>query len=352
MRSAMSRNPFFDRKRPDSTLLRLSARRFLAWAMLGAGVAVVWLGHAGAASEAEESSLKCPEFKNLCVQAERSGGIDLNSGTAVLEGNVLGYLRSQELTFRAGTLKAFQDDKGDWVRLVLDRDVRLTQPDGNAQADHSILEPRRILLFGNAVYAHGPLWIEGDEIYLNDETQRSTVKGTAEKPLLIRHIREPVPPAADGERGLDGIEPAPDGKMAAALQLETTLIRALRAEIEESPKKMRLTGSVEVRREELDWTLTADSVRLDFDEEDKLAGFRAEGKVRIEQPERILSADIAYSENLNETVVLVGNAKIVQQGQFSLTSDRVEVYSDAKKGVVQSKDRQRPVTLELDLKKK
>ena len=109
---------------------------------------------------------------------------------------------------------------------------------------------------------------------------------------------------------------------------------------------------MEVRREELDWTLTADSVRLDFDEEDKLAGFRAEGKVRIEQPERILSADIAYSENLNETVVLVGNAKIVQQGQFSLTSDRVEVYSDAKKGVVQSKDRQRPVTLELDLKKK
>ena len=351
MRSAMSRNPFFGGKRPDPTLLRHSARRFLAWAMLGVGLAAAWLGHASAASEAEESALKCPEFKNLCVQAERSGGIDLKSGTAVLEGNVLGYLRSQELTFRAATLKAFQDDKGDWVRLVLDRNVRLTQPDGKAQADHSILEPRRILLFGNAVYAQGPLWIEGDEIYLNDETQQSTVKGSAEKPLLIRHLREPVPPAADGERGLDGIEPAPDGEIAAALRPETTVIQALRAEIEGSPKKMRFTGSVKVRREELDWTLTADSVRLDFDEEEKLAGFRAEGKVRIEQPERSLSADIAYSENLNETVVLVGNAKIVQQGQFSLTSDRIEVYSDAKKGVVQSQDRQRPITLELDLKK-
>ena len=348
----MSRNPFFDGKRPDPPLLRFPARRFLAGLILGAGVVAAGLGQASAASEAENSALKCPQFKNLCVQAERSGGIDLNSGTAVLEGNVLGYLRSQELTFRAATLKAFQNDKGDWVRLVLDRNVRLIQPDAKANADHSILEPRRILLFGNAVYARSPLRMEGDEIYLNDETQQSTVKGSAEKALLIRHRREPVPPTADGELGRAGTEPAPDGKVAAALQPEPTIIRAFRAEIEGSPKKIQLTGSVKVRREELDWTLTADSVRLDFDEEDKLAGFRAEGKVRIEQPERILSADIAYSENLNETVILVGNAKIVQQGQFSLTSDRVEVYADAKKGVVQSQDRQRPVTLELDLKKK
>ena len=32
----------------------------------------------------------CPEYDSLCLQADRSGGVDLKAGTAYLEGNVVG----------------------------------------------------------------------------------------------------------------------------------------------------------------------------------------------------------------------------------------------------------------------
>jgi hypothetical protein len=90
-------------------------------------------------------------------------------------------------------------------------------------------------------------------------------------------------------------------------------------------------------------------VNLRFTEDRKLAGFRAEGGVRIDQPGRTATSDLAFSQNDNKTILLVGRAKLQQQGQFDLASDRIEIYTEADKGVVQSENRQKPMQLTLNM---
>ena len=82
----------------------------------------------------------CPEYDSLCLQADRSGGVDLKAGTAYLEGNVVGFLKRHDLVFKAQSLKAFRNDNDEWVRLELDREVGVQQPERWATADHAVVE--------------------------------------------------------------------------------------------------------------------------------------------------------------------------------------------------------------------
>lgn len=285
-------------------------------------------------------SLDCPDFKALCVQAERSGRIDLKTGTATLEGNVHGYIRAQQLDFRADTLKAYRNDKNEWVRLVLDRAVRLTQPDAVSTAAHSILEPEKILLYGDGKMVKAPYRIEGEKILVEDSSGRISVEGTETRQVVIHYNQiQPAPAAPSAAPGGDGRGEPP----------EAMLIRADKAVIDQGANRMELTGNVYVHRRRLNWTLWAKAVTLEMDEAQNLKGFRAQGGVKIEQPGRTLSADVAESQNNNETVLLTGDATIRQEQEFLLTSDQIEVYTDAKKGVVRSQDRQQPVKLTFDM---
>ena len=134
---------------------------------------------------AVENPLDCPENVSLCIQAARSGGIDLKTGTAELDGNVRGYIKERELRFAAESLKAFRNEGKEWTRLVLDRNVRLNQPDTVATADHAVLEQERALLFGNGRAERPPYKIEADEIELQDAPSSITAKGTTEKPARV-----------------------------------------------------------------------------------------------------------------------------------------------------------------------
>lgn len=303
---------------------------------------------------AVESPLKCPEFKSLCVQAERSGGIDLNSGTAVLEGNVVGHVKEHEMDFFAEKLMAFRNKKNEWVRLELDGDVRLIQPDSEAQADHSIVEPERIKLFGNARMERAPHSIRGDEIESDKSRDRTIVKGAPGEPLLIRFEGAPVKVSQEPAQG--GEAPPPDGAarpLAAPAEVPDLIeSRGADAVIDKVENYMRLTGNVVIDRIVMDWHLKGDNILLRFDDNNRFTGFRAEGNVVITQPGRTLNSDLALSKNNNETIQLIGNAKIQQTGQFELSSDRIEVYTDARKGVVHGKERQVPITLSFDVASK
>jgi lipopolysaccharide export system protein LptA len=311
----------------------LSAWARPAGALPGPCWAIVLLA-AGQAFAGAEKPLECPAERSLCIQADRSGRIDLKTGTAVLEGNVLGYIKAQDLNFSAEVLKAYRNEQNDWTRLVLDRAVRLKQPDTLATADHSVLHQERTLLFGNGRVERPPYNIEGDEIELEDASRRITVRGSAEK--LTRVIYR----SAGGEGG----EQAGDA--------EAILIAAVHTLIDSSRNEIQLTGQASVVRPELDWRMEADSAMLQFTEDRRLRSFRAEGNVSIRQPGRILKSDIAMSQNNNETILLIGNARVEQEGEFQLSSDRLEVYTDAKKGVVQSQDRQKPIKLEFNIASK
>ena len=119
--------------------------------------------------------------------------------------------------------------------------------------------------------------------------------------------------------------------------------------IDSKRDEVLLTGQVVIDRPRMNWRMQARTTQLRFTGQRQLKDFRAEGGVKIEQPERTLRSDIALSRNNNETILLIGNARVEQEGTFQLSSDRLEVYTDATKGLVQGQDKNKPIKLAIDI---
>jgi lipopolysaccharide export system protein LptA len=295
-----------------------------------------------AAPPASASALPdCPPERELCVQAERSGGIDLKSGIAYLEGNVVGVMRSRGLTFNGHSLRAFRGENEQWVRVTLDRDVRVRQEAREAAGDHGVLERDTIRLWGHVRIEQETVSIRGERALIESEPGRMTVQGAPMEATVQGRLLEPgegsVPAAgekgAGGENGAAGV----------------SRLQAQEALFEEPLRRVVLTGEVRIEQSDPRFVLDAERVILFFAEGTRLDYFRAEGNVRIVQPDRQITADFAQSRNQLQTIQLIGHATLQQKGQFDLSSERMEVYAQAGKGIVQSQDRRKPITLSMDL---
>jgi len=335
-------------------------------------------GLAGFAAHPALGAKPCPAYKSFCLSADQSGWLDLKSGVASLEGNVTGVVVKLNLTVKAQVLKATYTQKEDILRFLMDREVEITQPGRQAKADHAVVEYKTgvIILFGNASLAEGPLWIEADEVRAETNPNRHTVSGTDAVPLFIRYqavssfspdaALNPAPapghtpftpPDLPGENPLSGEEadtglPQASREPAEGAKLrqpqDTYLLRAGKAEVEKNTRAILLTGNVTVERVELGWTIQGQKIELHFTPARKLARFEAEGSVVIQQPGRVVKADAARSGKNLQTILLSGNAAVMQEGRFDLASDRIEVYADVDKGIVTGG--QKSVTLTIDPK--
>lgn len=269
----------------------------------------------------------CPPDQALCLQAEDVGGIDLNTGTAFLEGNVEGYLTAEQLRFSSQALKAFQGDSGRWERLELDREVRFEQPGRVVQADHGIVEKDELRLFGNVLLIEDDIEIRGETVRIQRSLQRSEITGGPETPVRIQFNAGPS-------------------------DRDQVTIRARRATVDRRAKTVVLEGSVRVERPQRQWLLEAQHVTLHFGEHRELTKFRAEGNVTLNQPGRRASADSAVSRDNNRTILLIGNARVTQEGQIDLSSQRIEIFTDAEKGMVRTDREDSPLRLTLNLGEK
>jgi len=325
--------PGFPAHRRHVTAPRPTARPLLA-ALLLAALLLPAAGAPGAATPGEEAGPTCPAERELCVQAERSGGIDLKTGVATLEGNVRGIVRSRDLSFSGQSLKAFRNGGQEWVRLVLEHNVNLRQGERRSESDHGVLEREEIRLTGNVRIDQADLTIEGHEAVIRSADNRTVVRGLPDAPLTVLLRRALL---------------EEDSGASAAAEDTTTLVRAQKAVVEDQPRRVVLTGDVHIEQSNERLRLDAQQVTLFFAEGSALDSFRAEGNVVMTQPERRITADYAQSRSQLRTILLVGHATMQQKGAFDLKSDRMEVYSDASKGIMQSHDRQKPITLSLDL---
>ncbi len=274
-------------------------------------------------------------MRELCIQADDQGELDMLSGTAALAGNVRGYMRSRNLAFTSKTLLAHrQGAKRAWRRIELNGGVTVSEPGRRIVADHAVLETATATLYGKVRLDEEGRWLEGDEVIVEHDAERVTAKGTPTKPLqLFVADTSPAPAtAASTPRANDG-----------------TQLRAQRAVMEDDGRQLQLTGAVHVEMPARGIVIEAESVALQFNDDQSLQGFQARGNVLVVQPGRRLTADSARSAGRLSTILLQGKARMQQDGQFDLTSERLEVFMDAKRGVVRSEDRQRPMTLNLDL---
>jgi lipopolysaccharide export system protein LptA len=262
----------------------------------------------------------------LCLQADDVGGIDLAAGQAFLQGNVSGVLNAQQLVFTSDTLRAYQGEGGTWERLELDRDVTLSQPTRQARADHAVLEGKELRLFGHVQLTEQSLEIEADTVRLHQATEEADIAGNAENPVQIRfQVGETL-----------------DDQVIA--QAERALVRG-------QTRTVVLEGNARIDRPARAWLLEAQRITVDLDESREVQQFRAEGAVRLNQPGRRATADRAVTRNNNQTILLLGNAHVVQEGRLDLTSERIEIYTNAERGVVRSDPGDRTLNLSLNLDK-
>lgn len=290
----------------------------------------------------------CPPDKDLCVQADRTGGIDLKTGVARLEGNVRGLMRSRQLTFRSETLTAYRDGGKEWKRLVLDEHVHVTQRDQESDSDHGVLDHDEVRLSGHVRMQQSDLRVEGSQARIRADGSRTEVNGDPMTLVVNRALL--APPAKAPAKGQGAAPPAkapPEGQGSAPPV--TTTLRAEKAVIEGSPKHAELTGNVHVEQSDGGLIMDAETVTLQFTANSRLASFVAQGHVVIAQPERRITADFAQSRDQLKTILLVGHATMQQTGQFELQSQRMVVYADASKGVMQTSGQQKPITLTMDL---
>jgi lipopolysaccharide assembly outer membrane protein LptD (OstA) len=186
-------------------------------------------------------------------------------------------------------------------------------------------------------------------VYIENDPNRATLRGTAQNPVRMEYTAPPKEAAAaqvtGAPAGSADAAPAP-APLPAPLP---TKARAQKAVVEEESRQVTLTGHVFVDMQDREIQLEAENVVLHFGEDNAVTGFQARGDVVIVQPGRRLTSDSARSQNRMQTILLQGRAKAQQLGQFELNSDRMEVFTDPKKGSVRSEDRQRPINLSLDL---
>jgi len=227
----------------------------------------------------------------------------------------------------------------------------MSQPLRRVSAEHGVVEEESALFYGNAKMVDDTATSESDEVYLEHESERATLRGTAQNPVRIEYAARPMDPGT-AQVTATATGTSNDAQDPTAKPLPPQMpakARAQKAVVEEQNRQVTLTGQVHVDLPDREIQLDAESVVLQFGEDNAVAGFQARGDVVIVQPGRRLTSDSARSQNRMQTILLQGRAKAQQQGQFELTSDRMEVFTDPKKGSVRSEDRQRPINLSLDL---
>ncbi len=276
---------------------------------------------------AQPTAIPCPPEQALCLQADDVGGIDLAAGQAFLQGNVAGVLNAQQLVFSSDSLRAFQGKDGKWQRLELDRDVTLSQPTRRARADHALLEGKELRLFGHVRLTEQSLEIEADSVRVQQDTDEADITGSADNPVQIHFVV--------GDTDLDPVTAV----------AERALVRG-------QTRTVVLEGNARIDRPARAWQLEAQRITVELDETRELQQFQAEGAVRLNQPGRQATADRAVTRNNNETLLLLGNAHVVQEGRLDLTSERIEIYTNADQGVVRSDPGDRTLNLSLNLDKK
>lgn len=383
----MSRSRSFNASASPPEPRRHSGRTSLArgrWAWREPFLAASALALVLAPAQAEIAAPDCPEAQKICLQADRDGGIDFKAGTAYMEGNVAGVLKQHELKFRSESLKAFRNELGEWTRLELDQLVELEQPGRRATGDHAVIENDTGLahLNGSVTLSEPFTYAEGENLRLEREPARSVLTGVQGRRVYMKHDGQvPIedtdssyapaqPGQPEGRAAVEQLTPAPpvalppfavrepaapppgapSGPAGTVGYLPDTLfVTADEAIYERDLRLAHFTGNVVMHRQEMGWKVWAQKVDLEFAQDQSLAGFNAAGDVRIEQPGRVMLADEAHSRDQLNTILLAGNARATQAGQFDLASDRLEVYTHVQQGLVQSEDRQRPIRLTLDV---
>ncbi|MDT8446435.1 MAG: LptA/OstA family protein [bacterium] len=256
--------------------------------------------------------------------------VDKEKGHMTVIGEVVVRQEAREMVLTADRLELERDTISDEITFAkASGSVVVHQKDGFAQFDQGQFD-RNL----NLVLAEGNL-VLGD--------QQTRVTGHRARYDLDRKTAQ--------------VTPLPGAQVHFELQKKSQLnpgeysqVKGQASEILlfEAVRKAVLQGAVALRDEEEMADLSAQRLVLFLDQNDELEEITASGGFRMAQPGRKSKSDRAVLDYRKRIVTLLGNAEVSQVDEGRVEGDRIEMYMDVDKGLVQGKHRQ-PVRIEIPL---
>ena len=294
---------------------------------------------------------------------------DLNENEAVFRGNVKGVIPRENIELTTAKLRLVSGEGKNFEKLIGEGGVSVKQWDREVRSDFAIYtqidledhtKDSEFLETKSIVPRQQTLQLQGNVIM--KANQGSVISNTVFVDILLQHAT------------LEGKDSSKEGRIiveANLSELETnrkvqnSKIKTKEAETEnkdrQEQKKVLLLasrgvldnikhmamfeGDVELERTPDNLYINAGKITLGLNELQELESIRAEQGVCFEQPGRVAKSDRANFDEIQQTILLEGNAE-VQSGKYHLQGNTINLYLDVNKGVAQG-DNKVPIQMTI-----
>ena len=294
---------------------------------------------------------------------------DLNENEAVFRGNVKGVIPRENIELTTAKLRLVSGEGKNFEKLIGEGGVSVKQWDREVRSDFAIYtqidledhtQDSDFLETKSIVPPQQTLQLQGNVIM--KANQGSVISNTVFVDILLQHAT------------LEGKDSSKEGRIiveANLSELETnrkvqnSTIKTKESETEnkdrQEQKKVLLLasrgvldnikhmamfeGDVELERTPDNLYINAGKITLGLNELQELESIRAEQGVCFEQPGRVAKSDRANFDEIQQTILLEGNAE-VQSGKYHLQGNTINLYLDVNKGVAQG-DNKVPIQMTI-----
>ena len=294
---------------------------------------------------------------------------DLNENEAVFRGNVKGIIPRENIELTTAKLRLVSGEGKNFEKLIGEGGVSVKQWDREVRSDFAIYtqidledhtQDSDFLETKSIVPPQQTLQLQGNVIM--KANQGSVISNTVFVDILLQHAT------------LEGKDSSKEGRIiveANLSELETnrkvqnSTIKTKESETEnkdrQEQKKVLLLasrgvldnikhmamfeGDVELERTPDNLYINAGKITLGLNELQELESIRAEQGVCFEQPGRVAKSDRANFDEIQQTILLEGNAE-VQSGKYHLQGNTINLYLDVNKGVAQG-DNKVPIQMTI-----
>ena len=253
---------------------------------------------------------------NLWIDFDKAE-VDFKTGESLLTGNVKGGIPKESITFSADRVRIVTEGPQRFNKIVIESNVQIEQEGRTITTDWATYnrEAQTMTLKGNIVIQGAGMNLSGATATLNRQEEKTEIRGKT-NPLQKVQAEYTAETIEGSERFLNS---------------QPSTVQAQRALLENDKKRVTFEGKVEMTRPQRALYLSAEKVRLLFNEEQQLMESIAEQKVCIEQPGRAARADRAEISERQQTILLEGNAEMSKGGIY-LSGPTINLFLDVEKG--------------------
>lgn len=268
--------------------------------------------------------------QSKAVLTARKMEVAQDRGQVVMTGQVKGRQPERKMTLEADRLELLRRPGNEEVdRLLVKGSVKVTQRDATAQFDQGSYE-RDIGLAtveGHVVLTDPRTRIEGHRATYDLTRKTAKIQAQPDERVFFRLLKS----AQDDPNRLVPVE----GRAGEVLLYEEV-------------RKAVLQQGVELTDREEDAQMKADRVVVFLDRSDELEEITASGGFTLDQPGRKSRSDRAVLDYRSRIVTLLGNAEVFQADEGRIEGERIEMFMDVDKGLIQGERRQ-PLRIEIPL---